>query len=124
MLYLESPIGTGFSYNTHKLDLVNDDSTTAASNFAALRAFYVKFPHLANNEFFITGESYAGRYIPQLASLILDANFPTNFVGVAIGNGYLNTTASPEEYMYSHGFNSRAGLNPYNILANCKIFVR
>lgn len=36
------------------------------------------YPQFANHSFWITGESYAGHYIPELAKLILDENAAGN----------------------------------------------
>eukprot|EP01017_Pseudomicrothorax_dubius_P043377 TRINITY_DN720_c0_g1_i4.p1 TRINITY_DN720_c0_g1~~TRINITY_DN720_c0_g1_i4.p1 ORF type:complete len:468 (-),score=118.28 TRINITY_DN720_c0_g1_i4:89-1492(-) len=89
-LFIESPAGVGFSYpdDTHKWD----DDTTTADNYAALISFFTdKFPELQGREFWITGESYAGVYIPSLAKYIQDQN-PTadikiNLKGIMVGNG-------------------------------------
>ena len=48
-----------------------NDTSTAADNHAVLKAFFKGFPEFAKNEFFITGESYAGIYIPMLAEQIM-----------------------------------------------------
>ena len=50
-----------------------------------------------NNEFFIAGESYAGIYIPLLASEIINYNrkiddHKINLKGVLIGNGCTHLT--------------------------------
>jgi cathepsin A (carboxypeptidase C) len=37
-------------------------------------AFYEKYPEFKTVPFFITGESYAGKYIPIFAKTILDGN--------------------------------------------------
>nr|GMD24099.1 serine carboxypeptidase-like [Ipomoea batatas] len=49
----------------------------------------------AKNDFFITGESYAGHYIPALGSRVNQGNkkkegIPINLKGLAIGNGITN----------------------------------
>ena len=65
LLMFESPPGVGFSYcdecignKTCKCNA--DDMSTASDNYDAVVGFLAKFPELRKNEFFITGESYAG----------------------------------------------------------------
>lgn len=60
ILFLESPGGVGFSFQADGHYNVTD-STVAELNFQALQSFYKKFPHFAENDFYITGESYAGK---------------------------------------------------------------
>lgn len=38
------------------------------------QAFFVEHPELAKNDFYITGESYAGHYIPAFASRVHRGN--------------------------------------------------
>ena len=71
MLYLEAPAGVGFSYSTNPADYSTNDDKTAADSAEALQAFFAAFPQFVSNEFFITGESYAGVYVPTLAEAIL-----------------------------------------------------
>ena len=63
-LVLESPAGVGHSYCKEQLvgkPCFNTDNSTAAAAHAALQMFSsAKFPELAGNAFYITGESYAG----------------------------------------------------------------
>lgn len=75
LLILESPGGVGYSYCAAMQsggDCKNSDDSTAAAARAALQDFFVKFPEFKDNEFFITGESYAGVYIPTLTNEILE----------------------------------------------------
>ena len=59
MLFIEAPVGVGFSYSDAG-DYACDDDRTAAENMAALQQFYKLFPDLLSNPLFIAGESYAG----------------------------------------------------------------
>jgi len=55
----------------------------------AIDQFLTLHPEYRNNDFWISGESYAGKYIPNLAQYI-DQNLSTykiNLKGVMIGNG-------------------------------------
>ncbi|MGH0171095.1 UNVERIFIED_CONTAM: hypothetical protein FKN15_060121, partial [Acipenser sinensis] len=71
MLYLESPAGVGFSYSDDK-NYTTNDTEVSMNNFLALKEFFRLFPEFSRNEFFITGESYAGIYIPTLAERVME----------------------------------------------------
>uniref|UniRef100_A0A915NVD2 Carboxypeptidase n=1 Tax=Meloidogyne floridensis TaxID=298350 RepID=A0A915NVD2_9BILA len=83
-------------------------TSTANYNYEALKQFYNKFPDFKGRATFISGESYAGVYLPMLANLIIkgQTNYQINFKGVLIGNGYfsqrlnINTMLT---YAYAHG---------------------
>lgn len=66
VLYLESPAQVGFSYMDGAYPRWNDDMT-AELNLKALIKFYEKWPEYKLNELYISGESYAGVYVPTLA---------------------------------------------------------
>jgi serine carboxypeptidase-like clade 1 len=115
MLFLETPPGVGFSYLTDSTPLpyVADDHTTAADSLAALLSFYVKFPQFANSSLWISGESYAGVYVPMLAQAILASPQASSIAlkGVLVGNGALKTSPVYEgglvqqrmQHAYNHG---------------------
>jgi len=91
MLYLEAPAGVGFSYSNDDDDYYTGDLQTAEDNYAALLQFFKKFPQYIGNQFYLSGESYAGHYIPQLAAQILEGNsgqnVKINLQGLLVGNG-------------------------------------
>ena len=93
MLFIESPAGVGYSYNTNP-EYYYSDASTATDNMNAVLDFFQKFPEYRRSPFFIAGESYAGKYIPDLAVLIdrynLDAASPINFRGIMVGNGVMS----------------------------------
>jgi carboxypeptidase C (cathepsin A) len=101
-IWLESPAGVGFSYCDYgimnkttgaKYPCTANDTSTAKDNHEVLKAFFKGFPEFAKNDFFITGESYAGIYIPTLAEqIMLDAENKINLKGLAIGNGCWGST--------------------------------
>ena len=65
MVYLDQPVGTGFSWGSEAL-LTNMES--AGDEFEYwLTSFFNQFPNLQGRDFYITGESYAGKYIPYYA---------------------------------------------------------
>ena len=74
MLYIESPAGVGFSYCGVEGGCAYDDDQSAADNLAAVLNWYKKFPEYQAHELYISGESYAGIYVPYLANQIHDHN--------------------------------------------------
>ncbi|XP_058766711.1 serine carboxypeptidase-like 45 [Vicia villosa] len=122
MLYLESPAGVGFSYSANEsfYDSVNDEMT-AKDNLVFLQQWFTKFQEYKNNDFFITGESYAGHYAPQLAQLILQTKSKINLKGIAIGNPLLDFNTdfnSRAEFIWSHGLISDATYESFTKICN------
>lgn len=78
ILFLESPAGVGFSYSNRSSDYRTGDKQTAKDSYTFLINWLERFPEYKTRDFYITGESYAGHYVPQLASLILSENKKTN----------------------------------------------
>ncbi|VDL62597.1 unnamed protein product [Nippostrongylus brasiliensis] len=129
VLFLESPSGVGYSFNTNGNVSTNDDDT-AEHNYQALVDFLRKFPEYLGRDTYITGESYGGVYLPTLAVKMLQdkTNFP-GFKGMAIGNGALNFPHNYDTMIplyYYHGlvrdeyiFNATNDLDPYNIYSTC-----
>jgi carboxypeptidase C (cathepsin A) len=92
VLYIEAPVGVGFSYSDHPSEYACDDDQTANDNLAAVEKFFELFPSFTSNPFFITGESYAGIYVPTLAEAIMNAAANGSYSGaplkgIAVGNG-------------------------------------
>jgi carboxypeptidase C (cathepsin A) len=61
MLYVDQPIGTGFSYGT---DPVTSTVTAAPYVWKLLQAFFAQFPQYESRDFGIFTESYGGHYGP------------------------------------------------------------
>ena len=67
LLYIESPSGVGFSIAKTDNDYLHTDMSVSRDAFKALQEWYLKFPEYDDNDLFISGESYAGLYVPYLA---------------------------------------------------------
>jgi len=70
--------------------------------------FYKEWPALKKNPLFITGESFAGHYIPAFARTILmnKTNNSINLMGAAIGDGWTDPANQINYYdslLYSAG---------------------
>ncbi|XP_069112455.1 lysosomal protective protein-like isoform X1 [Argopecten irradians] len=98
MIYLEAPAGVGFSYSPDK-DYKTDDDQVALDNHLALKNFFLKFPEYKTNDFFVSGESYGGIYVPTLsARLVDDSSF--NFQGFVVGNGLSDSEMNTDSLIY------------------------
>ncbi|WCJ26738.1 serine carboxypeptidase-like 45 [Euphorbia peplus] len=130
MLYLESPIGVGFSYSSdsNSYDSVSD-KTTAWDNLVFLQKWFDRFPQYRNRSLFITGESYAGHYVPQLAELMLEFNKKQrlfNLKGIALGNPVLEFATdfnSRAEFFWSHGLISDTTYGMFTSVCNYSRYV-
>ncbi|KAF9671772.1 hypothetical protein SADUNF_Sadunf12G0083300 [Salix dunnii] len=130
MLYLETPIGVGFSYARNSSSYVAvDDEATARDNLVFLQGWFNKFPQYRNKDLFITGESYAGHYIPQLAKLMVEINKNEklfNLKGIALGNPVLEFATdlnSRAEYFWSHGLISDSTYKMFTSACNYSRYV-
>ncbi|CAN4088697.1 unnamed protein product [Withania somnifera] len=130
MLYLESPIGVGFSYsaNTSSYETVND-KVTARDNVVFLLRWFHKFPQYSKSNLFLTGESYAGHYVPQLAKFMIAYNKKQqlfNLKGIALGNPVLEFATdfnSRAEYFWSHGLISDPTYRMFSSACNYSRYV-
>lgn len=113
LLILESPGGVGYSYCAAMKaggSCNNTDITTASAARAAIQEFFkTKFPELRANGFFITGESYAGVYIPTLTAELLVHAPEVNIKGIAVGDPCTDTSSQRESmdmlwYAHKYGF--------------------
>ncbi|CAM8902527.1 unnamed protein product [Rhodiola kirilowii] len=130
MLYLESPVGVGFSYAAGaSIYETVGDKITAVDNMNFLRNWFLKFPQHQNRSLYITGESYAGHYIPHLAELMILFNKKQklfNLKGIALGNPVLEFATdfnSRAEYFWSHGLISDSTYNMFTKVCNYSRYV-
>ena len=112
LLFIDSPQGVGYSLNG-SIPFLYNDQNTAEDNLYGLLAFYERFPSFKTKSLFIAGESYAGKFIPDLALRInsynLNAETKINLKGILVGNGVMDFSdnmleKSQVNYMFSHNF--------------------
>lgn len=92
VIYLDQPAGVGFSYTDSGEAEVPDTRTASKDVYTFLSLFFQEFPEYKDLGLHISGESYAGHYIPGIATEILshpERDF--KFSSVLIGNGWTDT---------------------------------
>ncbi|XP_070055923.1 serine carboxypeptidase-like 34 [Nicotiana tomentosiformis] len=112
LLFLESPVGVGFSYTNTSSDITElGDTVTAQDSYKFLVNWFRRFPQFKTHEFYIAGESYAGHYVPQLAEQIFDNNKKVikedyiNLKGIMVGNALMDDETDQKgmiDYAWDH----------------------
>ncbi|KAL8519990.1 hypothetical protein ACS0TY_010794 [Phlomoides rotata] len=131
ILYLETPIGVGFSYSANSSSYEGvSDKITARDNLMFLQNWFLKFPQYKDTSLYITGESYAGHYIPQLAELMIEFNNKEKMLfklkGIALGNPVLEFATdlnSRAEFFWSHGLISDTSYTMFTCGCNYSRYV-
>ncbi|RWS26279.1 putative serine carboxypeptidase CPVL-like protein [Leptotrombidium deliense] len=103
VLYIDQPIGTGFSFTDNDAGFSNNLNESTENLFIALTQFFTLFEELKKNEFYVIGESYAGKFAPAIAYRIhVDKSSNMNFKGIAVGNGLIDpySTLEHSRFLY------------------------
>jgi cathepsin A (carboxypeptidase C) len=96
VIFLDQPVNVGYSYSSGSVS-----NTVAAGKdiYALLTLFFKQFPEYSKQGFHISGESYAGHYIPVFAAEILSHKKRNiNLQSVLIGNGLTDGLTQYEYY--------------------------
>merc|ERR1712000_760142 len=111
IVYIDNPVGAGFSFTDSDAGYNVNEDQVADNLYSAITQFFQLFPDLADNDFYVTGESYAGKYVPSLGYKIynMNQNSSNQFVklaGISIGDGMMDPLTQTQGYadmMYQLG---------------------
>ncbi|KAK6136258.1 hypothetical protein DH2020_029989 [Rehmannia glutinosa] len=118
ILFLDTPVGVGFSYSNTSSDLLsNGDKRTAAENLEFLLRWFERFPQYRGIDFYITGESYAGHYVPQLSQAIVRHNRKSG--EQIVNQGFYGLF----QFMWSVGMISDQTFKQLNIVCDFQSFI-
>lgn len=106
IVFIDQPAGTGLSY-TSTDSYVEELSQAAGQVVEFLRNFYNVFPEYRTMDTYLTGESYAGQFIPYIADAVLESNLNVPLRGAAIGNGWIDGRTQYPSFV---PFSLKAGL--------------
>lgn len=110
-LMIDQPAGTGLSYVTDPKESARTEQEATDQLYRGLQAFFERWPEYRERDLYIFGESFAGVYIPMLATVILDNNDREkkphiNLKGIGIGDGFVIPyiqESTYSDYAYAHG---------------------
>ncbi|XP_050272370.1 serine carboxypeptidase II-2 [Quercus robur] len=132
LIFLDSPVGVGFSYSNTSSDVLNNgDKRTAEDSLAFLLKWLERFPQFKGRDFYITGESYAGHYVPQLSQAIVRYNTALKEKAINL-KGYMVGNALTDDYhdhlgvfqfMWAAGLISDKTYGLLNLLCDFQSFI-
>ncbi|GAQ86726.1 serine carboxypeptidase-like [Klebsormidium nitens] len=103
LLFVDNPVGTGFSYVEKASQLTRTNAEIAADLVAFAAAFFEEHPALQATPFYIICESYGGKMTGEfgleLHRAVQKGQVKTNFRGVALGDSWI----SPIDYVLAWG---------------------
>ncbi|KAG2321833.1 hypothetical protein Bca52824_015046 [Brassica carinata] len=117
IIYLDQPVGTGFSYSRTHLVNKPSDSGEAKRIHEFLQKWLVKHQEFSSNPFYAGGDSYSGKIVPALVQEISKGNMmmmhagnyqccnpPINLQGYVLGNPLTEEKIdSNHRIPYAHG---------------------
>ncbi|KAL6301457.1 serine carboxypeptidase [Sparassis latifolia] len=124
MIYVDQPIGTGFSYGTTN---VRTSQEAADDIWTFLQIFFAdsRFSKYQKNEFALWTESYGGHYGPAFAAYFLEQNAGIadgSVTGVLINLKYLGVGDGITDPLSQYpGYIEYAGSNPYHPLVSSSV---
>lgn len=99
LLFVDQPLGTGFSSTDKPDHYARNEDMVAEYFYKFFVKFLDKFPEFKGRPFYITGESYAGHYIPAITAYLIEKNnTDVNLISSAIGNGWVDPIVQYPEY--------------------------
>jgi vitellogenic carboxypeptidase-like protein len=94
LLYIDNPVGTGYSFTSNDAGYTRTQNDVARDLYSALAQFFQIYTDYASSPFYVTGESYAGKYVPSIGYKIHVENqnpqvkVKINLAGLSMGNGW------------------------------------
>mmetsp|Transcript_8872 Transcript_8872/g.22313 ORF Transcript_8872/g.22313 Transcript_8872/m.22313 type:complete len:488 (+) Transcript_8872:179-1642(+) len=111
MVFVDQPAGVGFSYQDAAGPVHTNDTQAATDNHSFIDRFLEKYPEFSGRDLWLTGESYAGMYVPSVVQRIVHAPSSAaarQLKGFAVGNPVFQCESNDQadEYVniaYWHG---------------------
>ncbi|KAK4484969.1 hypothetical protein RD792_007575 [Penstemon davidsonii] len=66
IIFIDSPVGTGFSYANTAEGYVSSDTKAAKDNYLFLRKWLLNHPRFLKNQLYVAGDSYGGKIVPMV----------------------------------------------------------
>ncbi|XP_023123199.1 retinoid-inducible serine carboxypeptidase [Amphiprion ocellaris] len=124
VLFVDNPVGTGFSYTERPDGYATDVATVASDMLVLLKHFFREKDEFQNVPFYIFSESYGGKMAAaislELTKAIAQGTVKCNFAGVALGDSWispLDSVMTWGPYLYTTSLLDDYGLADVNTAA-------
>ncbi|KAH7523747.1 hypothetical protein FEM48_Zijuj06G0044800 [Ziziphus jujuba var. spinosa] len=102
IIFLDSPVGTGFSYPRTPKASQSSDLTQTHHALQFLRKWLIEHPEFISNPFYVGGDSYSGITVPVLSQRISKGR-EIKDNGYLLGNPITNKLEDNFRIPYAHG---------------------
>ncbi|XP_057957551.1 serine carboxypeptidase-like 7 isoform X1 [Malania oleifera] len=108
VIFLDAPVGTGFSYSRNLEGFKPGDKSMVDHGYNFLRKWLIQHPQFLENPLYIAGGSFCGLIVPIIVQQILDGNEaghepPINLKGYLLGNPATDVQLDENSrVMYAH----------------------
>ncbi|KAG1341811.1 serine carboxypeptidase-like 18 [Cocos nucifera] len=109
IIFLDSPVGTGFSYSSVEKSYETGDTKAARQVHTFLKKWLIDHPEFLSNLLYIGGDSYSGIIVPVVAQEIAKGDqdgdeLPYNLKGYLVGNPSTDEKFDNGAFVpYAHG---------------------
>ncbi len=114
IMYWDQPIGTGYSNikdESPQVTFAKSEDDLSETFYYALQDFLTMHPEYRSCPVYISGESYGGKYVPNIALKIHNKNMEEknpekliNLKGISVGDGWINSRLQMKVYI-DYAFN-------------------
>ncbi|KAL0926138.1 hypothetical protein M5K25_004532 [Dendrobium thyrsiflorum] len=121
MIFLDWPVGTGFSYSTSDKDYITEDIQTKRNIYKFLRKWLLSHPNFVSNPFYMGGESYGGKMATLLSHEIVEGNYQGQ--NPLINIKLIQTNCKGEDYLKPQGVVCKSHLQVFEeFLSEINVF--
>ena len=122
MVFVDNPVGVGFSLSDPE-GLAQTKEQYMTTLYSFISQFHQLFPNLLKNDFYISGESYAGKYVPAAAYKVHQENAKGTLPliplkGILIGDGLCDPATMIPQYPYLTEAFSLVNWNQVKVMQN------
>ncbi|KAL7206338.1 hypothetical protein ACSBR2_019114 [Camellia fascicularis] len=89
IIFLDAPVGTGFSYANNWESYVLDDQLSATEIYNFLMIWLMDHPQFLSNDLYISGDSYSGLIVPNIVQKIYVGNLEVGVEPLIKLKGYI-----------------------------------